>query len=421
MKIQKEKLRIGAVIVKLFKMGGIIMNQMKKVAVAMFAVLCMVCMPFIQAKAEEEMILIYAQVPSDWENPCVWAWADDGTNAFEAWPGGAMKADDGNQGWYYAHIKKSAGSNVIINANEGSVQTKDYKTNDKDAWITVTDADTVVVSNEQQTEGELPAYEAMISIYAQVPEDWLMPSLWAWSAPDGTNVFANWPGQELTEGTDGWYTYDVPAWVNSVIINGNAGEVQTTDITVEAKDVWIIVEDAENYEISYEQPVAEVAAEDLIQVHAQVPSDWLLPSLWAWSVPDGTNVFANWPGQELTEGADGWYTYNIPNWVNSIIVNGNLGEVQTTDITIEPKDLWVVVKSAEEYELYYEEPAIADTMEENISKEKVISTEDVTSTETEEALPAEETNTGNTGLVIGIVIAALAVAGIGVIVYKKRK
>lgn len=305
------------------------MNQMKKIAVAMFAVLCMACLPFMQAKAEEEMMLIYAQVPSDWENPCVWAWADDGTNAFEAWPGGSMKADEENQGWYYTHVEKSAGSNVIINASEGTVQTKEYKTNDKDAWFTITDAETVEVSNDQQTKGELPIYEPTISINVQVPE----------------------------------------------------------------------------------QPVVEVTAEDMIQVHAQVPSDWLLPSLWAWSAPDGTNVFTNWPGQELTEGIDGWYTYEIPNWVNSIIVNGNLGEVQTSDITIEPKDLWVVIKSAEEYEIYYEEPAPVQNVEEADSEK------------TEDTLPSamEETNTSNTGLIIGIVVAALAVAGIGGIAYKKKR
>ena len=382
----------------------------------MFAVFCLAALPFLQVKAEEEMMIVYAQVPEDWTDPCVWAWADDGTNAFAAWPGGSMKADENNAGWYYAYVPVSAGANVIINANEGSVQTADYKTNGQNVWIKVTDAETVEVSNDKLTEGELPAYEAMITVNAQVPEDWTMPSLWAWSAPDGTNVFANWPGQELTAGTDGWYSYEVPAWVNSIIINGNLGHVQTADISIESKDVWVVVTDADTYELYYEKPAVEIPAEDMITVHAKAPADWLMPSLWAWSAPDGTNVFANWPGQELTEGSDGWYTYDVPNWVNSIIINGNLGEVQTADISIESKDVWVVVTDADTYDVYYEEPSV----DEPESSETVTTPE---STPATEPVASPEVKENNTGLIIGIVIAVVVVlgGGAGIVMYRKKK
>ncbi len=383
----------------------------------MFAILCLVCLPLLQVSAEEDLMIVYAQVPEDWENPCVWAWADDGTNAFEAWPGGSMKEDESNAGWYYAYVPKAAGGNVIINANEGAVQTSDHKTDSKDVWLTITDAETVEVSNEKQTQGDLPENEAMISVNVQVPEEWTMPCLWAWSAPDGTNVFANWPGQELTAQTDGWYSYEIPAWVNSVIVNGNLGEVQTSDITIEPKDVWLIITDAETYEVLYEKPVVETPAEDMITVHAKAPADWLMPCLWAWSAPDGTNVFANWPGQELTEDADGWYSYDIPNWVNSIIINGNLGEVQTTDITIEPKELWVVVTDGETYEVFYEEPAVvADTPSE---PESVSSEPESVPSDSNQVESSENSNT--MVIIIVIVVAVIAVGGIiGYTVYKKK-
>ena len=49
-------------------------------------------------------------------------------------------------------------------------------------------------------------------------------------------------------------------WINSVIINGNAGSVQTTDLSVEAgKDVWVVVTDPENATVSYEEPAAQAA------------------------------------------------------------------------------------------------------------------------------------------------------------------
>ena len=61
-----------------------------------------------------------------------------------------------------------------------------------------------------------------------------------------------------------WYTIEVPGWINSVIINANEVSVQTADLSVEVgKDVWIVVSDAENATVSYEEPAGSkiVAAE----------------------------------------------------------------------------------------------------------------------------------------------------------------
>ena len=72
----------------------------------------------------EERNALYVQVPEDWENPCVWAWDSDGNNAFTAWPGEEMEADAANDGWYYIWLPAWA-NHVIINANEGNVQTEE--------------------------------------------------------------------------------------------------------------------------------------------------------------------------------------------------------------------------------------------------------------------------------------------------------
>ena len=91
-------------------------------------------------------------------------------------------------------------------------------------------------------------------MHAQVPADWEAPSLWAWSAPDGTNAFTAWPGEALTKDGD-WYSIQVPGWINSVIINANEGSVQTTDLSVETgKDIWVVVTDAESAQVFYEEP-----------------------------------------------------------------------------------------------------------------------------------------------------------------------
>ena len=213
------------------------------------------------AATDTDRNAFYVQVPADWESPCVWAWDSDGNNAFEAWPGEEMEADPENEGWYYIWLPSFA-NHVIVNANDGSVQTEEQILDSNAAWMTVKAADTVEVTYEKQTSGEAPAYTEKFTVHAKVDESWENPCLWAWSAPDGTNAFASWPGEALEEGENGWLQKTVPGWINSVIVNGNEGGVQTTDISVESgKDIWIIVNGPEDYTVSYEEPELEAETE----------------------------------------------------------------------------------------------------------------------------------------------------------------
>lgn len=369
-------------------------------AVALAALMLCLLMP-ITAFAEEASdgkMLIYAKLPSDWSAPHLWAWADDGTNAFDAWPGGEMEADSNNDGWYYCWIPETT-NNIIINANEAAVQTGDYKLENKNAWVTVTDAENVEISYDAQTTGDLPEYVEKFKIHAQVPDDWQDVCLWAWSAPDGKNAFDAWPGKAMTKGEDGWYTASAPVWVNSIIVNGNSGDVKTEDISIDAAEVWVTVSEDGTSDFTYNDPNAPVAED--ITVHVKAPADWSEPHLWAWSAPDGTNAFSSWPGEALQEGEDGWLTLSVPGWVNSIIVNANEGGIQTSDLSVDTgKDLWIVVTDAENAEVTYEAPAA----------------------ESEPTVAAEPAETKSNAMPIAIVVVVViaAVAG-GVVVSKKKK
>ena len=102
--------------------------------------------------------------------------------------------------------------------------------------------------------------EETITVSVKVPDDWESPCLWAWSHPDGTNAFAEWPGEPLNEDGD-WYTLEVPVWINSIIVNANDGAIQTEDMSVDdGKDLWIVVEDEENYDFSYEEPASQTSS-----------------------------------------------------------------------------------------------------------------------------------------------------------------
>ena len=79
----------------------------KRVATFCFMAVLLIAMIPQTIKADETSDAkkaVYVQVPKDWEAPCVWAWDDDGNNAFEAWPGEEMDADTTNEGWYYIWV-----------------------------------------------------------------------------------------------------------------------------------------------------------------------------------------------------------------------------------------------------------------------------------------------------------------------------
>lgn len=389
----------------------------KTIAVLIALLLCVSCLSLTAFAAEDdEMVPVVVKVPEGWDAPHLWAWADDGTNAFAAWPGEEMELLA--EGWYYTYVPSFV-QNVIVNANQGTdaaVQTDGIVVEaGKEVWITVAEDKTTSVSYEAQIRGEIPAYVEKFVVHAYVPLSWKTVNMWAWSAPDGTNAFEAWPGAAMTEGEDGWFTGKAPTWVNSLIINGNEGSVQTEDITIEGKELWITVYEDLTYELGYEDPNKAVPN---ITVHAQVPADWADPCCWAWSAPDGTNAFASWPGEALTQDGD-WYIIEVPGWINSVIINGNGGSVQTADLSVEAgKDVWVVVTDAENAAVSYEEPAVEAVPDETKSPET-----DATEAPTTEAAPEEPSDNGgsNNGAIIGIVAAVVVIGGGAAVVVSKKK
>lgn len=80
------------------------------------------------------------------------------------------------------------------------------------------------------------------TVYAKVPAEWKTPCIWCWdnNASNPSNQ-GDWPGSfYMTKGADGWYSVEIPAGYNNVLINANGGAVQTPDITgLSGQDVWI--------------------------------------------------------------------------------------------------------------------------------------------------------------------------------------
>lgn len=424
---------------------------MKRViAVVLVIMMCFTFAPSaVHAAEADEMVPVVVKVPESWSAPCLWAWADDGTNAFAAWPGEEL--EELGDGWYYTYVPAFV-QNVIVNANNGTdaaVQTDGIVVEaGKALWLAVEEDKTAAVYYEAQTDAVIPEYVEKFIVHAYVPLEWKTVNMWAWSAPDGTNAFEAWPGASMKEGEDGWFTGKAPVWVNSLIINGNEGSVQTADIEIEGKELWITVYEDLSYELAYEDP--DKAVEN-ITVRAKVPADWSAPCLWAWSAPDGTNAFASWPGEALSADGD-WYVIEAPGWINSVIVNGNEGSVQTSDLSVEPgKDIWVVVTDAENAEVSYEEPAAGSSdvsaepeqevtepedestavepeatkaveqTEEKTEEKKENTTSVETSSNNADSVPENAESDSNVLLIVGIAAAAVIVIGAIIIIAVKRK
>ena len=146
------------------------MKKRLAVPVLLSLILCLLCLPSAAfAAGEDEMVAVAVKTPEGWEVPCLWAWADDGTNAFAAWPGEEMEPLDG--GWYYAYVPGFV-QNIIVNANndaETPVQTEGITVEaGKEVWLTIGEDATAEIAYESQARIEIPEYVEKFVVHAYV-------------------------------------------------------------------------------------------------------------------------------------------------------------------------------------------------------------------------------------------------------------
>ncbi len=97
------------------------------------------------------------------------------------------------------------------------------------------------------------------TLHAYVPDGWNDPCFYGW----GGSLSMTWPGEAMTAEGDGWYTFEVAADAEGLIVNANGGTVQTPDIkSFEAKEMWVVVAADTTVTVAYEKPdLGEIAEE----------------------------------------------------------------------------------------------------------------------------------------------------------------
>lgn len=95
-------------------------------------------------------------------------------------------------------------------------------------------------------------------------------------------------------------------------------------------------------------------------VHAHIPDSWETAGLWAWSREEG-NLFYSWPGVFMEYDGLGWYSYELPGWIDYVIINGQYGQIQTADLLVLPNELWIEVQEDGSAGIYYSQPVITQS------------------------------------------------------------
>ena len=102
------------------------------------------------------------------------------------------------------------------------------------------------------------------TVYAEVPDSWGNPNIWAWT-DGGGNVFDAWPGEPMEEGEDGYYVAELPKTALNFLINYDGDANKTRDIKVTGVDCKVKVNDDLSVSIEYLESPEETEPDETVK------------------------------------------------------------------------------------------------------------------------------------------------------------
>ncbi|TAA47174.1 pullulanase-type alpha-1,6-glucosidase [Corallincola spongiicola] len=186
----------------------------------------------------------------------------------------------------------------------------------------------VFVQEQSAAQGEFPcnpSYGAVtepgFTVYFKKPATWADPNIYYWdTAPESYSV--DWPGAAMLPLGDDWFSFEMPAGVESanMIFNDGAGN-QTGDLYREGEGCY----EADTWSDSCTLPG--------LSFWFEKPADWtdeVYLYFWGASV-DGPG----WPGIQMTDLGNGWFFFQLPEGARStnlIFNDANGSGNQTSDL-----------------------------------------------------------------------------------------
>ena len=149
------------------------------------------------------------------------------------------------------------------------------------------------------------------------------PYLYYWGATPNGGASAAWPGSAMTSEGDGWYKFTIPNATCSNLIFSNNGASQTANLN-RCNEGWYT-----NGTWYNSKPATPTG----LTIHFMKPASWSTARMHYWNVTATPAVPAStWPGVQMTNNGNGWWSYTIPGATCANIVFNNNGSPQTSDL-----------------------------------------------------------------------------------------
>ncbi len=160
------------------------------------------------------------------------------------------------------------------------------------------------------------------TVYFLAPDNWNQVKMHHWNGiPSGVVANSTWPGVDMNDEGDGWYSYTFAGLESSnVIFHNNAGS-QTLDLTREG-DGWYM--NGAWYDTDPTGPAGDMT------VYFK-PNTYSNPTVYFWgATPAGAST--SWPGEAMTDEGNGWYSYTLSSTNCTNLIFSNNGASQTADL-----------------------------------------------------------------------------------------
>ncbi|MCK8522126.1 starch-binding protein [Aquimarina sp. D1M17] len=145
------------------------------------------------------------------------------------------------------------------------------------------------------------------------------PEIYFWNTSPGSQT-TNWPGESMEDIGNGWFKYTLNGVNCSSIIFNDNGSNQTPDLN-RCSDGWY-------YNGIWYDSNPEQSQDFTVYFKSDSFSS---PTIYFWNaIPSGLTT--TWPGENMTLGADGWYSYTFNNTNCTNLIFSNNGASQTTDL-----------------------------------------------------------------------------------------